>query len=288
MVARERAAGERRLHELAAAVDEARCIAAARAMAQRELELLNAEPRANRVDRHPHLAAEAGSRREAGNARGRRERALARERLARVEAGRAREPVRALRASRFRSLRPGARRNAAIVRSASTSSNGSRSPSRSASQRRSGPGSASRSASASAWPFPRRGSCTTRAPAPSATAAVPSHDPSSATTTSASGKAARSARTVASIDRSSSRAATRTVSRSATRARDERERRERLLGRLFEAVVAGGRSCEQEDDAKAAGRRVDVVDAGKPGSSVRAHGGVGGICGLDPDRGQAR
>ncbi len=38
------------------------------------------------------------------------------------------------------------------------------SPSRSASQRRSGPGGASRSASVSAWPLPRRGSRTTRAP----------------------------------------------------------------------------------------------------------------------------
>ena len=58
---------------------------------------------------------------------------------------------------------------AAIARSLSPSSSGVRSPRRSASQRRRSPGAASRSPSVSAWPFPRCGSRTTRAPASSAT-----------------------------------------------------------------------------------------------------------------------
>ena len=66
---------------------------------------------------------------------------------------------------------------------------------RSASQRSRRPGRAARSASVSAWPLPRRGSRRTRAPAASAAAAVASREPSSATITSASGNASRSAAT---------------------------------------------------------------------------------------------
>src|SRR4051812_19668597 len=67
-------------------MEEATRVAPGGAMAERQLLLAHLEARANRVDRHPHLAAEPRSEREARFARGRRERALTGERLAGLEA----------------------------------------------------------------------------------------------------------------------------------------------------------------------------------------------------------
>ena len=61
----ERAGGEERVDELAAAVREAAEVAAGLAVAQRQLELRDAEPGARGVDRHAHFAAESGGEREA-------------------------------------------------------------------------------------------------------------------------------------------------------------------------------------------------------------------------------
>ena len=106
--------------------------------------------------------------------------------------------------------------NAATLRSPPPSRSGASSPERSASQRSSAPGGAARSAADSAWPFPRRGSRKTIAPAASAASAVPSREPSSATITSASGNVRRRVATVVPMTCSSSRAGTRIVSGSST------------------------------------------------------------------------
>ncbi len=81
-----RPGGEQRVDELVCAVREAAQVAAGGAVAERQLDLLDAQPGAGGVDRRAHLAAEAGGKREDGAARGGRKRALARERLARVDA----------------------------------------------------------------------------------------------------------------------------------------------------------------------------------------------------------
>src|SRR5438093_6158465 len=83
----QRAAGEKSVEELAGPVGEAARIAACRPVAQWELHLLDFEPLPGRVDRHPHLAAEPGRGRKAGGAGSRGKRALAGERLARLETG---------------------------------------------------------------------------------------------------------------------------------------------------------------------------------------------------------
>src|SRR5437763_1702236 len=83
----QRAAGEDGVEKLAGPVGEAARIAAGRAVAQWELHLLDFEPLPGRVDRHPHLAAEPRRGRKAGGAGSRGKRALAGERLARLEAG---------------------------------------------------------------------------------------------------------------------------------------------------------------------------------------------------------
>src|SRR3954471_8252822 len=57
-------------------------------MPQRQLDLLDVEPGADRVEGHPHLAPEAGRSREAALASPGRERALAGERLTEIPAGR--------------------------------------------------------------------------------------------------------------------------------------------------------------------------------------------------------
>src|SRR4051794_10725948 len=180
------------------------------------------------------------------------------------------------RAPRFAIPKPPPSRcsKAATARSASSSSRAAGLPRRSASQRSSAPGPASRSARLRACPLPSRGRRTTLAPAPSAAAAVPSREPSSATTTSASGSSARKAVTVSAIDRSSSRAATRTVSLSATRAGD-RERRQGLVGGFLEAVLGGRRAAEQQHEREPALGLVQVVHAGEPGASERVYRRVG-------------
>ena len=97
-------------------------VAAGRAVLERQLDLLDAEPGARRVDRHPRLAAEARREREDGRARAPRESARwPGERLARLEPARAAGSAPAPRASRARSRRPAARANAATARSASPS-----------------------------------------------------------------------------------------------------------------------------------------------------------------------
>ena len=118
VIERRRSAGERGVEQLAAAVEEAPGVAAGCAMTQRQLALPDAEPRADRIDRHPHLAAEPRREREAGS----------RARLRRARAGpkavRWRKPLRArmsARAARFARPKPPPCRsaNAATVRSAS-------------------------------------------------------------------------------------------------------------------------------------------------------------------------
>jgi hypothetical protein len=83
----QRSGRERRVAELPAAVNEAACVAAGRAMFELERDLLDVNPRAHGVDRHPCLRPEARRERKDGGARFRRERALSRERLRRLEAG---------------------------------------------------------------------------------------------------------------------------------------------------------------------------------------------------------
>jgi len=67
-------------------VDEPAEVAARRTMAQRKLHLADAQSRPRGVDRHPHLAAEAGRNREARRPCRSRERALSRKRLAHLDA----------------------------------------------------------------------------------------------------------------------------------------------------------------------------------------------------------
>ena len=67
-------------------MDEARPVAARRAVVEVELDLLEGEAGAERVDRHAHLAAEAGSEREAGRAGAGTDDPLAGERLPRCGA----------------------------------------------------------------------------------------------------------------------------------------------------------------------------------------------------------
>src|SRR6185437_13398499 len=71
------AEGEQDVPQLPRAVDEPAEIASRRAVAQRELDLLDAQPGAQRVESHPRLAAESGGGREAGSAGAGREHALA-------------------------------------------------------------------------------------------------------------------------------------------------------------------------------------------------------------------
>ena len=82
---------EHELHELASAVAEACEIAPCLAMRERRLDLDHLETGSDRVDRHPHLAAESGGKRKALLARTLRQPALAGERLARLEAHEAAE-----------------------------------------------------------------------------------------------------------------------------------------------------------------------------------------------------
>src|SRR5918996_469783 len=68
-------------------VDEPRRVTAARPVLEVELDLLEGEPGAQRVDRHAHLAPEPGREREACRPRLDAHEPLARERLARRDAG---------------------------------------------------------------------------------------------------------------------------------------------------------------------------------------------------------
>ena len=164
-------------------------VAAGGAVAQRQLDLLDPEAGAGGVDRHPHLAAEPGREREARRPCRRRERALARERLRALEAASApdQRAGAALGDAEAAALLLGERRDrevgAVLERAARGRRRGRR---RRAAARPARP--RARRAS-SACPLPRRGRRTTRAPAASASAAVRSREPSSATITSASGKA---------------------------------------------------------------------------------------------------
>jgi hypothetical protein len=83
VIDRRRAAGEQRVQQLPAAVCEAGGVATRGAVPDRQLQLGDPQARTNRVDGHPHLAAEAGGEREAGLPRRLRERSLAGKRLAR-------------------------------------------------------------------------------------------------------------------------------------------------------------------------------------------------------------
>ena len=152
--------------------------------------------------------------------------------------------------------------NAATARSDSCSSSGRRSPIRSASQSSSGPLGAARSASASAWPLPRRGNRRTLAPAASASAAVRSREPSSATITSASGNCSRRAPTVRPMRPSSSRAAIRIDRLSATRRRGGRDvGQDAVTCGLLHAVLPRDGPAEQQGEGEPARLRVQVVHA---------------------------
>ena len=83
----ERPRGEERVGELARSVDEAGQVAAGRTMPERQRHLLDAEPRARRVDRHPDLAAEARGQGKGRCADARRQRTLTGERLALIDSG---------------------------------------------------------------------------------------------------------------------------------------------------------------------------------------------------------
>src|SRR5437867_6058778 len=168
------------------------------------------------------------------------------------------------RATRFARPKPPPTRsaNAATVRSLLEFNSASSSPERSASQSSSAPGGAARSAADKAWPLPRRGRRRTTAPASSATSAVRSREPSSATMTSASGNALRRRATVVPITASSSRAGTRMVSGSSTRRRRQRsDGRQQSLRSPFRSVAAGQtRIGEQGNERELPDRYLDVVD----------------------------
>src|SRR5205085_2372296 len=157
-----------------------------------------------------------------------------------------------------------------------------RSPSRSASTSKRRPAGAARSASVSACPLPRAGSRSTRAPASSAAAAVPSLEPSSATITSAFSNAARRASTVRAIIASSSRAATRTAAISATRGCLERWQHA-VPGARLDPVVAGLGAVQEQGEREPADLLVDVVDAGDPVSLERRDRGFVRVRRLDTD-----
>ena len=70
VVARLRAEREQDVAQLTAAVDEPAEVAAGRAVLEIELDFVDVQTRPGGVDRHPHLAAEAGRERETGLARG--------------------------------------------------------------------------------------------------------------------------------------------------------------------------------------------------------------------------
>ena len=145
-----------------------RGVAAGRAVLERQLDLLDVEPGADGVDRHPHLAAEARrEREEAARAAGESARwpesgsRASKPERARISAraGPLRDPeaaalplgeARRSRGRRRRGERAQVAREVGVARAAAR------------------PGGAARSASVSAWPLPRRGSRRTRAPAASA------------------------------------------------------------------------------------------------------------------------
>ena len=188
MVPALRPESQRDVAELTAAVQEAAQVASRRPVLERQLDLLHLEPGADGVHGHRGLAAEPGREREDLLPRRRRERPLAGERLARLEAAgpadqRARRLLRDPEAAALLAGEGGDAEVAAAARAAARA--------RRAGRRRRGaavPAGASRSASVSAWPFPRCGSRSTRAPARSASSAVPSREPSSATSTLRAGK----------------------------------------------------------------------------------------------------
>ena len=192
-----------------AAVGEPGEVAPGRAVAQRELDLRDAQP--CRQERRTSSAPRSRSRRRPGSRRGGRGgtapagRTAARAALARFASRISTAAVRLT----MPKPPPCCSANAATARSDSCSSSGRRSPTDRRRRGAAGRRRAARSASASAWPLPRRGSRRTRAPAASASAAVRSREPSSATITSASGNCSRRAATVAPMRPSSSRAATR-------------------------------------------------------------------------------
>ena len=214
----ERAEGEHEVHELPAAMQEPAQVTPGGAMPEIDLDLLDGQARPHRVHGHPGLGTgEPEREREHPAARSRRQRALAGDRLARLQAaGRANQrPRRPLDDPEPAALPLGKRGDREVgvaleqrpevageVGVAEQQRPGERQPARPCVR---------------ACPLPRRGRRRTRAPAASARAAVSSRDPSSATITSAAGNLFLSVATVAAIARSSSRAATRIATGSATR-----------------------------------------------------------------------
>jgi hypothetical protein len=83
----ERAGREQDVQQLAPAVEEAGEVAPRGSMVEVDLDLFHAQPRPECVDRHPHLAAEARCQRKARRAGSGTQATLARQRLARCEAG---------------------------------------------------------------------------------------------------------------------------------------------------------------------------------------------------------
>src|SRR4051794_5247931 len=172
---------------------------------------------------------------------------------------------------------------ATIARSPSAAPSFARSPSRSASTRRSRPAGASRSASVSACPLPRAGRLRTRAPARSASAAVPSREPSSATITSVPGKASCNDSTVRPMFDSSSRAATRTAAISATPGGRFERRQHSVCRTRLDTVVASLGAVQEQGQCEAADCLVDVVDARNTVALKRLDGRLARVGGLGAD-----
>ena len=127
--------------ELAAAMREAAQVAAGRAVPKRELDLRDAQARRDGVDRHAHLAAEAGREREA-SLRARQAESAAARTAARGSRARIAARMSCARQCvwRFRSRRRAARRTRRSPGRPRLSTSGRRSPTRSASASRIDPG----------------------------------------------------------------------------------------------------------------------------------------------------
>src|SRR6266545_1665623 len=231
-------------------MDVSTYITSRRAMLELELDLLDRQAGADGVDRHPRLDAEAGCEREDRRARRRREVALTRERLGRLEAAAEpdQRPCDALRDPEATALPACEPRHPHALQQTVTWQEGARV--------------AAQVGVEEQQRARRRGPLRGRQRLPLAA----SREPSSATITSAPGNAPRRERTVSAIASSSSRAATRIVNGSTTR--------DGWQDRFSRAdpVRAAGRAGEQERERGPAGCEVEVVHGREPAVAERRDG----------------